>query len=1064
MKAFRFFSISLVVLASMAPVSRAQVDTGSILGTVRDSSGGVLPGATVTLTQKETNVATRATTNSRGGYEAVGLSIGTYTVTVSLPGFKAASRENVGLRIQDRLRIDFILEVGSATETVVVSTEAPLLQTQEGSLGQVIESKQIEALPVNGRSFLPLAALTPGVWLIGGSTNGNAGEEDTVITNGMRASSTNFMLDGVDNNNNDSPGHPIVEPNVDAISEFKVQTSNYSAEFGRNGGAVINMTIKSGGNDTTGTVFLFGRNQGLEARDFFADPNEPKAPFDFYQFGGTLGAPIVRDKTFFFADFQGTKSKRSDTLTLSVPTASMRAGDFSEAGNPTIFDPQTGQPFDGNVIPANRISPLAQAFINLYPNPNREGLRNNYVVAPTVTQDVYQGDLRLDQNFSTSDFVFLRGSYVNSKRFTPAPLPGIAGGGDYGAGDTDREIWGAALGYSKTLTDHSANEFRAGFNRLSTSVGVPAGGTFVPPANLLVPGVTLDPRVNGLTNFAPDSYSFIGDPEFNPTYTLSQEIQISDTLTFLLGQHTLRAGVVVRQSRFNLFQIPQPRGKFTFSGEFTMDPETQEEGDPMADALLGLASQTDIQNITDVKNRTMYYAGFIQDDFRVTNDLTVNIGLRYEYTSPTIEINDQQSNLDFATGDLRVAGQNGNSRGLIDVDKNNISPRLGFAWRPGGSENWVVRGGYGRFYNNQEPRTAFQLGFNPPFFFSVTRFSDFGVTPAGIVDQGFPPVSPEDAEFPILVTVDERFRSPYYDQWNVAIQRSLPWQSAIEIGYVGTRGHRLQVLRDENQPTPAEGDVQQRRPFPQYGNFASIRNDGKSAYDGFQVKLSKRLTQGFWFLASYTYGKAKSDQGEIGLASPWPQNSLDVASDYGRSDGDQVHKVTASATWDLPFGQGRTYMNQSGILHILFGGWQLGGIFTYGSGFPFTPLISGDPSNTGTFGSVRPNLTGDPSVPDPNPNRWFNTGAYSTPDAYTFGNAPRNSLTGPTFTNLDLYLAKRFGLGKDLSLELRIEAYNVLNHANFGQPDPFVDSDSGGTITSLSGPMRELQWGLRLYF
>ncbi len=1056
MKGSRRISIWFIVLGLAAVPSFAQIDTGAILGTVRDASGGVLPGATVTLTHKQTGIATRATTDSRGNYEAVGLAIGTYNVAVTLQGFRSATRENVDVRIQDRLKIDFALEVGGATEAVVVTTEAPILQTQEGSLGQVIETKQIEELPVSGRSFIPLAALAPGAFQVNGGGNGNQGEEDTLIVNGMRASSVNYLLDGVDNNNNDSPGHPIIDPNLDAIQEFKAQTSNYSAEFGRSGGAVINMTIKAGTNDTKGTVFLFGHEGALDSRDYFADPNEPKPPFHYYQYGGTIGGPISQGKAFFFADFQGTNQTRSDTLTFSVPTDRMRNGDFSEEGNPVIIDPQTGEPFQGNVIPVDRMSPLARNFINLYPSPNREGLRNNYVVSPTVKTNTYQGDLRFDDNITDSDQVFGRGSYINQDRVIPAPLPGIAGGGDYGTGDTSRETWGAAVGYSKTLTARTFNEFRAGFNRLSTSVGVPIGGTFIPPSNLQVPGVPFDDRVNGLTVFAPDQYAFIGDPEFNPTYTLSQELQFSDTVTYLVGNHNFRGGAMVRQSKFNLFQIPQPRGAFRFSGEFT--------GDPLGDAFLGYASQTDIQNITDVKNTTWYYAAFVQDDWRITNNLTVNVGLRYEYTTATKEALDRQSNFDFATGQIEVANQNGNSRGLINVQENNVAPRLGFAWTPGGTGTWVVRGGWGMFYNNQEPRTAFQLGFNPPFFFSISRFSDFGVTPAAIVDEGFPSVNPDDAEFPLLITVDEDFKSPYYEQWNLAVQHTLPCDMAIEVAYVGTRGLHLQVLRDRNQPTPGPDDVQERRPYSQYGNFASIENSGRSQYNGFQLKVSKRLSFGLWFLASYTYGVAKSDQGEIGLASPWPQNSLNVASDYGRSDGDQRHRLSASFTYDLPFGQGRPYMSSPGITDTLFGGWQFGGIITYGSGFPFTPLIGSDPSNTGTFGSVRPDLVGDPHVDHPSPDHWFNTGAYAVPADYTFGNAERNSLTGPNFLDVDLYLAKRFALGRDLSLEFRIEAFNVANRANFAQPDPFIDSDSGGTITGLAGPMREIQWGLRLYF
>ena len=1055
MKNSRRVWIWVVAIALVAASALAQVDTGAILGTVRDPSGGVLPGATVTLTHKQTAIATRVTTDARGYYEAVGLAPGTYSVTVTLQGFRTAARDNVDVRIQDRLRIDFGLELGSAAE-VVVTTEAPVLQTQEGSLGQVIESKQIEALPVSGRSFVPLAALAPGVFQVEGGSNGNAGEEDTLVVNGMRASSVNYMLDGVDNNNNDSPGHPIIEPNLDAISEFKAQTSNYSAEFGRSGGAVINMTIKAGTNSTKGTAFLFGHEGALDSRDYFADPEEDKPPFHYYQYGGTLGGAIVQGKAFFFADFQGTNQTRSDTLTLSVPTDRMRAGDFSEEGNPTIIDPQTGEPFPGNVIPGDRMSPLARNFINLYPSPNREGLRNNYVVAPTVKTNTYQGDVRLDDNITDMDQVFLRGSYVNQDRVIPAPLPGIAGGGDYGTGDTSRETWGGALGYSRTFNERTSNEFRVGFNHLDTGVGVPIGGTFIPPSDLQVPGVPQDPRVNGLTVFAPDQYAFIGDPEFNPTYTLSQELQISDAVTYIVGNHTARGGVAVRQSKFNLFQIPQPRGAFRFSGEFT--------GDPLGDAFLGYASQTDIQNITDVKNTTWYYAAFVQDDWRVTNNLTVNVGLRYEYTTATKEQLDRQSNFNFATGEIDVANQNGNSRGLVNVQENNFAPRLGFAWTPGGTGSWVVRGGWGMFYNNQEPRTAFQLGFNPPFFYSISRFSDFGVTPAAIVDEGFPSVNPADAEFPLLITVDENFRSPYYEQWNLAVQKSLPWDMAVEVGYVGTRGLRLQVLRDRNQPTPGPGDVQERRPYPLYGNFASIENSGRSQYNGFQLKLNRRFSQGLWLLISYAYGVAKSDQGEIGLNSPWPQNSLNVASDYGRSDADQRHKVSGSWTYDLPFGQGRKYMNSAGILDTIFGGLQLGGIITYGSGFPFTPLIGVDPSNTGTFGSVRPDQVGDPSVDDPNPNRWFNTGAYAIPADYTFGNAERNSLIGPDFFNVDLYLAKRIALGGDLALELRLEIYNLTNRANFAQPDPFIDSDSGGTITGLAAPMREIQGAFRFYF
>ena len=547
-----------------------------------------------------------------------------------------------------------------------------------------------------------------------------------------------------------------------------------------------------------GTAFLFGHEGALDSRDYFADPNEPKPPFHYYQYGGTIGGPISRGKAFFFADFQGTNQTRSDTLTLSVPTDRMRNGDFSEEGNPVIIDPQTGQPFPGNVIPADRMSPLARNFIDLYPSPNREGLRNNYVVSPTVTQDTYQGDLRFDDNVTDSDQVFGRGSFVHQGRVIPAPLPGIAGGGDYGTGDTTRETWGAAVGYSKTFTEHTFNEFRAGFNRLSTSVGVPIGGTFIPPANLQVPGVPLDPRVNGLTVFAPDQYAFIGDPEFNPTYTLCQELQFSDTVTYLVGNHNVRGGAMVRQSKFDLFQIPQPRGAFRF--------RRRVHGRPAGRRVPGVRvadrhpehHRREEHHLVLRRVPPGRLAHHQQPDVERRPALRVHVG------------HDRSRKTARATSTSRRARsrwrtRTGTRAGSSTSRRTTSRRASGSPGRPGGTGTWVVRGGWGMFYNNQEPRTAFQLGFNPPFFFSVSRFSDFGVTPAAIVDQGFPSVNPDDAEFPLLITVDENFKSPYYEQWNLAVQHSLPWDMAVEVAYVGTRGLHLQVLRDRNQPTPGPG-------------------------------------------------------------------------------------------------------------------------------------------------------------------------------------------------------------------------------------------------------------------
>jgi hypothetical protein len=948
-------------------------------------------------------------------------------------------------------------------ESVVVSGEAPLVQAETSSLGEVIESRQIIDLPLNGRNYVDLATLTSGVVRTAEGTNGNVG--GFFVANGTRGTQANYILDGIDNNDN---GGAAIYTNVDAIEEFKVQTSNYSAEFGRAGGAVLNTSTKSGANDVSASAFYFLRDESLDARGFFEDPKVPKAPFHFQQFGGTLGGPVRKDKTFFFVDYQGTRRTSADTGIFSVPTAAQKRGDFSEDGNNVIYDPLTGAPFPGNVIPQARFSPLAAAFVALWPDPNQPGLKNNYLVNPERTQDIDQGDVRLDHQFSDRDRAFLRGSFAKRDRFIPPPFPGRANGGEYGTGTTTTDTWGAVLGYTHVLSKSTVNELRVGFNRVKSDVGIAPGGQQLPPPELLVPGVAQDPLIDGITVFDPAGYSRVGDPEFIPTYTLTKELQFSDTLSLVRGRHSLKAGLQARRSAFDLFQVPDPRGKFSFSGEFTQDADHNEDtGDPLADALLGLSSQIDISNLTKVKNRTFVMSAYFQDDFKVKSSLVLNLGLRWDYTGPTVEADDRQSNFDFATGQIVVANQNGNSRGLIEVDKLNFAPRLGFAWTPAKDGKTVVRGGYGIFYAPQEVRTGWQLGFNVPFFYSISQSSEFGVTPAAIVDEGFPALSPEDAAFPLVVSVDRRFHSPYYQQWSIGVQRELPWNAMIEVAYVGSKGTHLQVLRDFNQPPPGPGDIQARRPYPQFGTFVGITNGGTSTYNSLQVKLTRRFSKGLWLLSAFTLGKARNDQPEICCASPWPPNSLDVAAELGPADYDQRYRWVTSFAWDLPIGKGRRFLDKCGALDLILGGWQLGGIVTVAAGFPFSPATGLDTSNTGTFGQLRLDVVGDPELPssERSPQRWFDTSAYRVPGEFQFGNAGRNSLIGPGTRTADLYLKKVFSFAGKHRLELRVEGFNVFNHPNFGLPDNYFDSgEAFGTITYTAIPMRQVQFGLRYSF
>ncbi|MGE5327159.1 MAG: TonB-dependent receptor domain-containing protein, partial [Deltaproteobacteria bacterium] len=751
--------------------------------------------------------------DANGAYVTPPLKVGVYSVSVEAKGFRPEKRENLVLQVQDRLRVDFQLQVGAVTEEVVVTEEAPAVQSETSSLGQVITSRQITDLPLNGRDYIQLATLTTGVVRTSEGTNGNVGGSSTgglnsFVANGARGTLNNFLLDGIDNNSNDNGG-VVLRTNVDAIQEFKVQTNGYSAEFGRSGGGVINAVIKSGTNELHGSLFEFFRNSALDARGFFEDPSQKKASFKQNQFGGTIGGPIRRDKVFFFGDYQGTRIRNPLTFVSSVPTLSQKTGDFSGPGNNIIYDPSSYDaatnsrvPFGGNRVPQDQIVALSQNYMNLYPGPNQaDKLRNNFIISPNERDRVDQMDARADYNIKETDQLFGRFSLSDRTDFRPAPLPGLANGGGSSTGFAFEVTRGAAVGYTHTFTPTSVNDLRLGFSYVNVHRGIPEGGTQFPPPELQVPGVVNNPKTNGLTIFAPSGYRRVGDPGFAPTLLASQERQISDSLSLIRGRHSLKAGGQVRWSQFNIFQVSRPRGNFSFNGRFTQNPESRSgTGSPLADMLLGLPSSSTISSLLDLGNRQQVYSMFVEDNWKVTPKLTLNLGLRYEYATPIVEVNDKQSNFDFATGQIVVANRNGQSRGLVDVDKFNLGPRIGFAYSPFQDGKTVIRGAYGIFYSLQEIKTAggLQLAYNVPFFYEPSFISN-GITPVLTVPQGFPPLDPTQAVTPPVTSLDRRLHSPSYQQWNFGIQRVLPTQTTLEVAYVGSKGTHLQGLTDHDQ-------------------------------------------------------------------------------------------------------------------------------------------------------------------------------------------------------------------------------------------------------------------------
>jgi len=1117
--------IAVVVLLISAAVSGlAQVDTGNLVGTVRDPSGAVLSGVTVTATNVDTGVSTVVKTEPTGNFVITPLKIGRYSVSVESSGFRKEVRQDIVLDVQQTIRLDFTLQVGSVTQTTEVSGAAPLLETENASLGDVVTSLVVEQLPLNGRRYTDLATLTTGVAKItegpvnGGSTptNGNAGGNFAV--NGTRGDQNNFILDGVDNNSNDNADVTILS-SVDAIAEFKVQTSNYSAEFGRSGGAVVNASTKSGSNAIHGSAWEFLRNDLVDARGFFESPNSPKAPYKQNQFGGTLGGPIIKEKAFFFLDYEGTRIHQAQTDIVTVPTAEEQTGNFSdilgpqstscgangtspcvdilgrpiytnEIYNPATqryvtvagtqflvrdgfgFDPVTGLPIPGkaNII-TQGLTKVGLNYAALYPLPNIPGaFANNYTVNAPGTEQTDQMDVRTDENITSKIQLFQRFSLSQDERFQAPVFSGIADGGNYNTGNRPLQSRGAVLGLTHTISPYLVNSFRLGYNYAHYISNSPAYGQQYPPPGLQVPGVPNEPSINGLTWFAPDGYAGLGEPLYTPTKSTTQDIQFDDTISYVHGKHFLKAGPQFRWDQFNLLQIGQPRGNLSFSGQFTaVNPGDQAgSGNALADMLLGFPVFAKISTVTYFGNRQHTYGAFVEDTYKVLPNLTLILGLRYDYATPFYVAGNRESNFNYTTGQIIPAGTPGYPKYLSVVDKDDFAPRLGLSYSPFKSKPLVVRAGYGRFFVFGEIRTGdpLQLAYNLPFFFEPT-FNSAGDVPSQVtLAAGFPALNPTQA-LSGVTSQDYRLHTAVYDEWNLNLEYQLPGKILISPAYVGTKGTHLQSLVDRNQiPTPEATFDQSKRPYPQYGPFTSIENRGNSTYEAFQIKAEKQTSNGLYFLSAYTFGKSINDQPEICCNAPWPQNSYDLPAEKGLSDFDNRQRWVTSLDYALPVGKGERFLNQGGAMNAILGGWHVGGIITFRAGFPFSPAMGYDPTNTGSQGLMRTDRIGNGSLPHPGPNLWFNINDFPVPTCYCFGDAGKNILEGPGEKGADIAVHKFFNLTERFVLEFRTEFYNAFNHPVFSQPDNYITDGPGaaGVITSTVIPQRQIQFALKLTF
>ena len=1149
-RSFEFVRGSLVLLTFVlvAGLCWAQKDTGTIVGTVKDSSGAVVAGAKVTVTDVDRGTSFESKTNAGGEYSAGPLKVGRYRVAVTKPGFKTTTVGPVELNVQERPSVDVALQVGEIHEQVTVTSQGPQLETENSDLGQVVTSKRISTLPLNGRNYAQLAQLTAGV--VPAEPGSRAEKTFGFSANGARALQNNFLLDGVDNNANlgDLLNETtyVIQPPVDAIAEFKVQTNSYSSEFGRGNGAVMNAVIKSGTNQIHGNVFEFLRNEKFDARNAFDQFG--RQPYKQNQFGFTLGGPIIKNRTFFFGDYEGLRVRQAIPILQSIPTPENIGGDFSanlssdlalaidQDGNPTdqtardcngndtfkgeIFNTRLtqtsrfdlnpngfcGAPIssDGNlnVFPGGLIDPLATRLAALFPSPNTQLAGANFLVNPVRKETRNNFDIRVDHKLAQKDDFFVRFSYEDQPSEIPAPFNNVLDGGGFFDGIEENSYRSVAMSEVHVFTPNVINEFRLGYNRVNShrfQLNFDKNIAGDPQFGINYPGVPFGPLNGGLPEIDfGDGTATIGSSTFLPSKELQNSYVLTENLNWIRGRHSFKFGTEIRREQFTIFQPAASRGNLGFGSEFSDNPASPSSGgSAFASFLLGIPDFGLITSLHNVDYRRQIYAGYVQDDFRITPRLTLNLGLRYEYFSPIKEEHDQAATFDFATQSLLVPkGQNQEltptlaasipilrtgSRGLIEPDRNNFAPRVGFAFQL--TNNLVLRSGYGIFYGGQEngPFSNPSPGFSPPFF-SIQSFNtncgassanpgdgqvDCSIPNFNVMANGFPLDSLTDPNTPQLFSVDPHLRTPYNQQWHMGLQYQLPAQTVLEVSYAGSRGMKLFAFYNGNQAVPTadqQAAFAPRRPvkksLPGAGpcdldtpdncdpafdtTIATFRSNAFSNYHSLQARLEKRLTHGLQFQASYTYSHAMDTASSANLGSFAKGDFRDQRFpklEYGNADFDIRHRFIFSYSYDLPFGKGQLLGgNATGALDRIIGGWQVAGITSASTGNYFTPTdIATNLSNSDGGGNVasaaRPNRVGDPNATPCIKGTLFNTCAFATNTvAGTFGNAGRNIIRGPGFQNWDLSVFKNIPLNDRYRFEFRAEFFNVWNHVN---PQPY---------------------------
>lgn len=1057
--------------------------TATLLGTVTDQQGAVIPGAAVKAQNVSTGLSRAVTTDEQGHYTIAFLPVGTYTITIEKHGFAPGTVADVVLQIDQRARVDITLVIAGSTETVDVNARAPLINSVSSDIGAVIENTRIVELPLNGRQFIELAFLTAGATSAatkGGTASSLQLAGPMVSVNGARANQNEFTLDGV--TITDNLFNTInMSPSVDAIQEFKVQSGLYSAESGHRGGAHVNIILKSGTNDLHGSLFYFLRDEALDAKNFFDAPDQPIPPFSQDQFGFTLGGPIKKNRLFYFGSYEGVRIDQAITAVSSVPPAALRNGDFS--GLAAITDPLTGQPFPGNVIPANRIDPVAKAILDFVPLPNGPGLAGNLVSAPQLTNDQNQFNIKIDHRLSEKDSYFGRFSFSNARLFDPfvrnLAIPTLFGPPGFGR-ETAIRTRNLALSYTRIISSSTINEVKFGFNRTAGGEGGENNEVdFGALAGVI--GISRNPNDFGVPRVVTGVFGDFGDNTFFQTFT-NNAFQVTDSLMHTKGAHSIRVGGELRRYQ-NLGSLPQfVRGTFGFNGQYT--------GNAFADFLLGFpATLQGARGESLAYTRAIGLAGYFQDDWRVTSKLTLNLGVRYEYTTPPVDKFNRIGNFDFQTGKLVIASKDGKiapgpftdfvnnnpdlfetseeagwPRSLIDPDRNNIAPRIGFAYSPLASNRVAIRGGYGVFYDQFNFLIPLVLANNMPFYNTVF-INNTRPLPTLDMATGLATATPTLSPF----AVERDFDMGTIQQWGLNIQTQITGSLMAEVGYIGSHGENLSRIKVGNQADPGPGSVASRRPFPAFGDLNLQADSAYSNYHGLSLRLEQRLSRGLSFNLIYTLASSfdtNSMNSTLASETSRPQNSnAPEELEYGPSAFNSRHRFVTSFVYQLPFGPGQTYLNSAGgLLGNLIGGWLVTGIVTHESGKPFSVTSNADSAGIGSR-FQRPDVIRNPNLPpsERTPERWFDPQAFVAPPAGSFGSSGRNILIGPSFNNFDFSLIKHINLNERHRFEFRAEFFNLFNHPNLDVPVRIFGSPSLGRILTAGFP-RQIQFGLKYIF